>query len=75
MWELWEMYRGKSELTWQPISVLCCLIANVNRDPKKTKPFVPADFNPWQAKKRTMGKTKFPLNKQTISMLKVFVNN
>lgn len=73
--EIWEMYRGRSELAWQPVSVLCCLIANVNRDPKKTKPFSPADFNPWEAGTRNHSKTKHPINKDTIAMLKVFVSN
>jgi len=26
---------------------LLCLIANCNRDPKKTRPFKPADFDPY----------------------------
>jgi hypothetical protein len=28
------------------------LIANVNRDPKKTRPFKPSDFDPYSAKDR-----------------------
>jgi hypothetical protein len=28
------------------------LIANVNRDPKKSRPFKPADFNPYAAMDR-----------------------
>jgi hypothetical protein len=28
-----------------------CLVANANRDPKKTRPFRPADFDPHLRKK------------------------
>jgi hypothetical protein len=39
--------RDKSE--WGRLSHLMCLFANCNIDTKKTKPFVPADFNPYVA--------------------------
>lgn len=67
------MYRGKSELAWGPMSVLCSMIANYIRDPKKTKQFIPSDFSPW-GKRRSMAKHKYPLRKDTIQMLKIFVS-
>ncbi len=35
--------RGDKRLDWL-IATLACLIANINRDPKKTKPFKASDF-------------------------------
>jgi len=32
---------------WSHTSALLALIANVNRDPKKTRAMKPADFNPY----------------------------
>ncbi len=33
---------------WAQTSQVLCLIANVNRDPKKGRPFSPDDFNPYR---------------------------
>jgi len=35
---------------WGRTSATLALIANVNRDPKKTRPFKPSDFDPYSAK-------------------------
>jgi hypothetical protein len=32
---------------WARTSAVLALIANANRDPKKTRPFKPADFDPY----------------------------
>ena len=37
---------------WAHTSAILALIANVNRDPKKTRPFKPSDFDPYSAKDR-----------------------
>ena len=34
---------------WQRTSAVMALIANVNRDPKRGRPFRPADFDPFAA--------------------------
>jgi len=44
------MAEAKSRESWAHTSALMALIANVNRDPKKTRPFKPADFDPYTAK-------------------------
>jgi hypothetical protein len=36
-------------------SAIPSLIANVNRDPKKTRPFKPSDFDPYSAKEKREG--------------------
>jgi len=51
--ELWWMseaieFRDKTE--WNRISALMALLCNINRDPKRTKSFSPADFNPYMQK-------------------------
>jgi len=40
------MAKGQSKDRWARISLLCAIIANAYRDPKKSRPFKPADFNP-----------------------------
>lgn len=43
------MAEGKGQALWSHTSHVLALIANVNRDPKRTQPFTPADFNPHAA--------------------------
>ena len=45
------MAEGRSESLWSHTSVMLAMIANVNRDPKKTSAFKPDDFNPHARKK------------------------
>ena len=40
------MAEGRTKDNWQHTSSILALVANVNRDPKKTKAFKPSDFNP-----------------------------
>jgi hypothetical protein len=40
------MADARSRAGWNHTAHLLCLIANVNRDPKKVRAFKPADFNP-----------------------------
>jgi len=66
------MAEGRGRDEWGRMSSLLALIANVNRDPKKTRPFRPADFNPYEARKRGGG---VPLTKENFRLLKkVFVD-
>ena len=44
------------------------LIANVNRDPKRTRAFKPADFDPYADKKQG----RIVIDKENISVLKNF---
>ncbi|MBM4019873.1 MAG: hypothetical protein FJ288_16385 [Planctomycetes bacterium] len=61
--------RGRDE--WGRMSSLLALLANVNRDPKRTRPFKPADFNPYEVR-RPGG---VPLGKGNMRLLKqVFVD-
>jgi len=62
------MAEGHAKDRWQHTSNIMALIANTNRDPKKTRPFKPSDFNP------TISKTSAPetivVTKENISLLK-----
>lgn len=40
------MAEGRSRSLWGHTSSVLCLLANVNRDPKKTRAYRPADFDP-----------------------------
>ena len=44
------MAEGHGRDRWGRLSVLCSLIANCNRDPKKGRAFKPSDFNPYEGK-------------------------
>jgi len=63
------MAEAVSRQQWAHTSAIMCVIANCHRDPKKTRPFTPADFNPHCRRKDT------PHVKVDISVLKqVFVD-
>lgn len=64
------MADARSRADWGRTSVVLALLANAHRDPKKTRAFKPADFNPHEMEKRTVGRTR------DLSILKtVFVDN
>ena len=46
------MAEAKGRDAWAHTSAVLALIANVNRDPKKTPAFQPADFDPFQPRPR-----------------------
>ena len=65
------MAEGRDKQCWNHTSHVLALIANVNRDPKKSRAFKPADFNPY-AKQKSCGGV--PITKENIGILKsVFI--
>lgn len=52
------MAEGKSRSMWDHTSHLMTLIANIHRDPKKTKAFKVEDFTPYPPKRRSASKEK-----------------
>lgn len=46
------MAEARQKDNWHHTSSVMALIANVNRDPKKTRPFRPSDFDPFADKTR-----------------------
>ena len=61
------MAEARERAAWSHTSAIMALIANVNRDPKKTRPYKPDDFNPL-ARRRDGDAVE--INKDTISLLK-----
>jgi hypothetical protein len=58
------MGEARARDQWAHTSLILALIANCNRDPKKTEPFTPADFNPFiKRPKPTLEKADFSLLK------------
>ena len=41
------MAEGLGRERWAHTSIICSLIANANRDPKKHRAFKPSDFDPY----------------------------
>ena len=54
MRELVWMAESRTRQSWSQTSAVLALVANVHRDPKKTWPFKPADFNPLVKKPDTV---------------------
>jgi len=53
------MAEGRDRQLWGHTSWLLAMIANVNRDPKKSRAFEPIDFNPYMlAGRRRRGPPK-----------------
>jgi len=52
------MAEGKVSERWNHTAHLLALIANVNRDPKKTRAAQPADFHPFLERKKHRWKLK-----------------
>jgi hypothetical protein len=66
------MTEARQQDGWNHTAALLAMLANVNRDPKKTRAYKPADFHPMQVAKRTAA----PPLKGEIGMLKtVFIDN
>jgi hypothetical protein len=61
------MAEGRGRDEWGRMSSLLALVANVNRDPKRTSALRPADFNPYEARRTGSG---VPLTKDNFRILK-----
>ncbi len=65
------MGEGRSQALWAHTSHVLALVANVNRDPKKTTAFEPSDFNP-HARKTT---ATAPARKVSVTEAKSVLKN
>jgi len=61
------MAEGRQRHTWVHTSSLLALIANANRDPKKTRAFKPSDFDPYAKSRRS---DRIVINKDNIALLR-----
>jgi len=64
------MADGRRRDLWAHTSSVLALVANVNRDPKKGRPFSPADFNPFESVGKGGG---IPITADNIRVLKALV--
>ena len=48
------MSESRSRDAWRHTAAVMSLIANVNRDPRKHRPFRPEDFNPHEQKPKAV---------------------
>jgi mitochondrial fission protein ELM1 len=64
---LW-LAEGQGRERWAHTSLVCSILANANRDPKKRrKPYKPDDFNPYS---ETMREDYVVVNKDNIGLMK-----
>jgi hypothetical protein len=66
------MADGHGRDAWGRVSLLCALIANAHRDPKRGRALQPADFDPYA---RTPADEVIEVNGETIGLLKQAFTN
>ncbi len=65
------MAEGLGRERWAHTSLICALIANANRDPKKQRPFRPDEFNPYAERRGTaLDADVIEVNSTTIGLLR-----
>jgi hypothetical protein len=64
------MAEGNSQSQWATTSLICAIIANAHRDPKKSRPFKPADFNPHLDPKKERRREAIVITKGNMGVLK-----
>lgn len=57
-----EAIEFRDRMEWNRVSALLALISNCNRDPRKSKPTEPADWNPYLQKGKSSGKNVIVVN-------------
>ena len=60
------MAEARGRDLWGHTSAVLAMVANCNRDPKRSRPFSPADFNPYAARK---GRGGVPITAANIDIL------
>jgi hypothetical protein len=66
------MAEARSKDNWHHTAAMLALLANAHRDPKKTGPFKPDDFNPFANKEEPI---RLKDNQEAFALLKhVFVD-
>lgn len=65
------MAEGKGRARWAQTAMLCTLIANANRDPKRGRAFKPDDFDPYAKLDR---RRRQPAGKQDLAMLRAVLD-
>jgi hypothetical protein len=66
------MAEAKNRSEWGRTSLVTAVIANAHRDPKKSRAFLPKDFNPYATKQESK---PFPKTHDLTVLKYVFVDN
>ena len=61
------MAEGLGRERWAHTSLLCALVANANRDPKRSRPVKPEDFDPYARQDR---RERIDADSGSLSMLR-----
>jgi hypothetical protein len=61
------MAEGLGRERWAHTSLICALVANANRDPKRGRPFKPSDFDPYVRQER---RQRFEADNESLALLK-----
>ena len=61
------MAEGLGRERWTHTSILCSLIANANRDPKKHRALKPSDFDPYVRQDR---RSRMVADKESLTLLR-----
>ena len=61
------MAEGLGRERWAHTSLLCALVANANRDPKRGRPFRPTDFDPYARQDR---RERVMVDEESLAILK-----
>ena len=69
------MAETRAQSNWAHTSAVMALIANVHRDPKKSKVFSPADFNPYETRKPKQKPAVDATTKDLTILKTLFVTN
>ena len=67
------MAEGHGRDEWGRMSVLCALIGNAHRDPKKGRAFRPSDFDPCLSGRQAFGRSPgemIEVNRENIGLLR-----
>jgi len=64
------MAEGLGRERWAHTSLICALIANANRDPKKHRPFKPSDFDPYARPRKWEQSSKQTVTKHDLRFLR-----
>jgi len=62
------MAEGLGRRRWAHTSLICALIANAHRDPKKHRPFRPSDFDPYAKQSRRTDAIE--VNAETVGLMR-----
>lgn len=68
--ELLWMAEGSQKAAWSRTSAMMAMHANINRDPKKSRPFKPSDFDPFREETAEDAAGPIVLDKSNIGMLR-----